>query len=53
MACWRFEASRKSASFDGYLAKMRPSEQPADLAMLLVWLEKLGREEIAAAVDEA
>ncbi len=30
-----------------------PGITPADLAMLLVWLEKLGREEIAAAVDEA
>jgi tRNA uridine 5-carboxymethylaminomethyl modification enzyme len=30
-----------------------PGITPADLAMLLVWLEKLGREEITAAVDEA
>ena len=30
-----------------------PGITPADLAMLLVWLDKLGREEITAAVDEA
>ena len=30
-----------------------PGITPADLAMLLVWLEKLGREEITAAGDEA
>lgn len=30
-----------------------PGITPADLAMLLVWLEKLGREEITAAIDEA
>ena len=30
-----------------------PGITPADLAMLLVWLEKLGREEITAAVEEA
>ncbi len=30
-----------------------PGITPADLAMLLVWLEKLGREEINAAIEEA
>jgi tRNA uridine 5-carboxymethylaminomethyl modification enzyme len=30
-----------------------PGITPADLAMLLVWLEKLGREEITATAEEA